>query len=87
MLILKPLFLIGFFNRANFRRLGLSRPYRWRPYPDHGKSHNLLAGRIRATAIGYGLIATGIALGFLPVLTVLGGQLKSTFLGLSTALK
>jgi pilus assembly protein Flp/PilA len=40
-----------------------------------------------ATAIEYGLIATGIALGFLPVLTVLGSHLKSTFLGLSTALK
>jgi pilus assembly protein Flp/PilA len=40
-----------------------------------------------ATAIEYGLIATGIALGFLPVLTILGGHLKSTFLGLSTALK
>ncbi len=40
-----------------------------------------------ATAIEYGLIATGIALGFLPVLIVTGTHLKSTFLGLSTALK
>ena len=40
-----------------------------------------------ATAIEYGLIATGIALGFLPVLIVTGAHLKSTFLGLSTALK
>ena len=40
-----------------------------------------------ATAIEYGLIATGIALGVLPTLIVTGTHLKSTFLGLSTALK
>jgi pilus assembly protein Flp/PilA len=40
-----------------------------------------------ATAIEYGLIATGIAIGCLPVLIVTGSHLKSTFLGLSTALK
>jgi pilus assembly protein Flp/PilA len=40
-----------------------------------------------ATAVEYGLIATGIALGILPVLTGLGTHLKSTFLSLTTALK
>ena len=40
-----------------------------------------------ASAIEYGLIATGIALGILPVLTGLGSHLKSTFLGITTALK
>ena len=40
-----------------------------------------------ASALEYGLIATGIALGILPVLGGLGTHLKSTFLGLTTALK
>ena len=46
-----------------------------------------LRDELGATAIEYGLIATGIALGFLPVLIVTGTHLKSTFLGISTALK
>jgi pilus assembly protein Flp/PilA len=40
-----------------------------------------------ATAIEYGLIATGIALGFLPVLAGLSTHLKTTFSAVSTALK
>ena len=40
-----------------------------------------------ATAIEYGLIATGIALAVIPVITGLGTKLKTTFSALSTALK
>jgi pilus assembly protein Flp/PilA len=40
-----------------------------------------------ATAIEYGLIATGIAVAIIPVLTGLGTKLKTTFSSLSTALK
>ena len=40
-----------------------------------------------ATAIEYGLIATGIALAIIPVLTGVGTKLKTTFSVLSTALK
>ncbi|MGA8614354.1 MAG: Flp family type IVb pilin [Xanthobacteraceae bacterium] len=40
-----------------------------------------------ATAIEYGLIATGIALAIIPVITGVGTHLKSTFQTISTALK
>jgi pilus assembly protein Flp/PilA len=40
-----------------------------------------------ATAIEYGLIATGIALAIIPVVTGLGAKLKTTFSTISTALK
>ena len=40
-----------------------------------------------ATAIEYGLIATGIALAIIPVVTGLGTKLKTTFSTISTALK
>jgi pilus assembly protein Flp/PilA len=40
-----------------------------------------------ATAIEYGLIATGIAVAIIPALTGLGTKLKTTFSSLSTALK
>jgi pilus assembly protein Flp/PilA len=40
-----------------------------------------------ATAIEYGLIATGIAVAIIPVITGLGTKLKTTFSALSTALK
>jgi pilus assembly protein Flp/PilA len=40
-----------------------------------------------ATAIEYGLIATGIAVAIIPVITGLGTKLKSTFTTISTALK
>jgi pilus assembly protein Flp/PilA len=40
-----------------------------------------------ATAIEYGLIATGIALVIIPVITGVGSHLKSTFQAISTALK
>ena len=39
-----------------------------------------------ATAIEYGLIATGIAVAIIPVLTGLGTKLKSTFSSIQTAL-
>ena len=40
-----------------------------------------------ATAIEYGLIATGIAVAIIPVITGLGTHLKSTFSTISTAVK
>jgi pilus assembly protein Flp/PilA len=40
-----------------------------------------------ATAIEYGLIATGIALAVIPVITGVGSHLKSTFQAISTAVK
>jgi pilus assembly protein Flp/PilA len=40
-----------------------------------------------ATAIEYGLIATGIALAIIPVITGIGTHLKTTFSTLSSALK
>ena len=40
-----------------------------------------------ATAIEYGLIATGIAVAIIPVLTGLGTKLKATFSAVSAALK
>jgi pilus assembly protein Flp/PilA len=40
-----------------------------------------------ATAIEYGLIATGIAVAIIPVLTGVGTKLKTTFSSISTALK
>ena len=40
-----------------------------------------------ATAIGYGLIATGIALAIIPAITGIGTHLKTTFSTISTALK
>jgi pilus assembly protein Flp/PilA len=39
-----------------------------------------------ATAIEYGLIATGIAVAIIPVLTGLGTKLKTTFSSISSAL-
>jgi pilus assembly protein Flp/PilA len=40
-----------------------------------------------ATAIEYGLIATGIAVAVIPVITGLGTKLKTTFSTSSTAIK
>jgi pilus assembly protein Flp/PilA len=40
-----------------------------------------------ATSIEYGVIAAGIALAILPVITGVGTHLKSTFQTLSTAIK
>jgi pilus assembly protein Flp/PilA len=40
-----------------------------------------------ATAIEYGLIAAGIALAIIPVITGLGIKLKTTFSSLSSALR
>ncbi len=46
-----------------------------------------LKDKSAATAIEYGLIASGIALAIIPVITGLGTHLKTTFSTLSTALK
>jgi len=40
-----------------------------------------------ATAIEYSLIATGIALAIVPVITGLGSKLKTTFASVSSALE
>ena len=40
-----------------------------------------------ATAIEYGLIATGIAVAIIPVLTGLGSKLKTTFTSISSSLR
>jgi len=40
-----------------------------------------------ATAIEYGLIASGIAVAVIPVITGLGTHVKATFSTISTALK
>jgi pilus assembly protein Flp/PilA len=40
-----------------------------------------------ATAIEYGLIATGIALAIIPVITGIGTKLKTTFSTLQTSIK
>ena len=40
-----------------------------------------------ATAIEYGLIAAGIAVAIIPVLTGVGTKLKTTFTTIQTALK
>ncbi len=40
-----------------------------------------------ATAIEYGLIATGIAVAIIPVLTGLGSKLRTTFTSISSALR
>jgi pilus assembly protein Flp/PilA len=40
-----------------------------------------------ATAIEYGLIAAGIAVAIIPVITGLGTKLKTTFSTIQTALK
>jgi pilus assembly protein Flp/PilA len=40
-----------------------------------------------ATAIEYGLIASGIAVAIIPVITGLGTHLKTTFTSISSALK
>ena len=40
-----------------------------------------------ATAIEYGLIAAGIAVAIIPVITGIGSHLKTTFSAISTALK
>ena len=40
-----------------------------------------------ATAIEYGLIATGIAVAIIPVITGLGTRLRTSFSTISTAIK
>ena len=53
----------------------------------HESGRQIPQGRNCATAIEYGLIATGIALAIIPVITGLGTHLKTTFSSISTALK
>jgi pilus assembly protein Flp/PilA len=43
-------------------------------------------GRIRATAIEYGLIAAGVSIAIITVVNRLGSQLKATFTGISSQL-
>ncbi len=40
-----------------------------------------------ATAIEYGLIATGIAVAIIPVITGLGSKLRTTFTSISSSLR
>jgi pilus assembly protein Flp/PilA len=40
-----------------------------------------------ATAIEYGLIATGIAVAIIPVITGVGSKMKTTFTTIQTALR
>ncbi len=40
-----------------------------------------------ATAIEYGLIATGISVAIIPVITGLGSKLKTTFTSISSSLR
>jgi pilus assembly protein Flp/PilA len=47
----------------------------------------LLKDESGATAIEYGLIAAGIAVAIVPVITGVGTHLKSTFQAISTAVK
>jgi pilus assembly protein Flp/PilA len=47
----------------------------------------LLKDERAATAIEYGLIAAGIAVIIIPVLTGVGSKLKTTFTTIQTALK
>jgi pilus assembly protein Flp/PilA len=46
-----------------------------------------IANESGATAIEYGVIAAGIALAILPVITGVGTHLKSTFQTISSAVK
>jgi pilus assembly protein Flp/PilA len=46
-----------------------------------------IADESGATAIEYGLIASGIAVAIIPVITGLGTHLKTSFGSVSTALK
>jgi pilus assembly protein Flp/PilA len=48
---------------------------------------NFLKDESGATAIEYGLIATGIAVAIIPVVTGLGTRLKTTFTSISSALR
>ena len=52
-----------------------------------GLIKRFLKDETAATAIEYGLIATGIAVAIIPVITGLGTKLKTTFSSISTALK
>ncbi len=52
-----------------------------------GKLRAFLKDESAATAIEYGLIATGIAVAIITVVTGLGTKLKTTFTSISSALK
>jgi len=65
------------------------------PPEDHGRDRALLMAPIlrslkeegAATAIEYGLIAAGIAVAMIPVITGVGAKLKTTFSTIQSALK
>ena len=50
-------------------------------------SFRIRSYRNGATAIEYGLIATGIAVAIIPVITGVGTRLKTTFTSIQTALR
>jgi pilus assembly protein Flp/PilA len=55
--------------------------------PMRAKFHAFLKDESAATAIEYGLIAAGISLAIIAVVSNLGTKLKSTFSSISTQLK
>jgi pilus assembly protein Flp/PilA len=55
--------------------------------PMRAKFHAFLKDESAATAIEYGLIAAGISLALIAVVSNLGTKLKSTFSSISTQLK
>jgi pilus assembly protein Flp/PilA len=55
--------------------------------PMRAKLHAFLKDESAATAIEYGLIAAGISLALIAVVSNLGTKLKSTFSSISTQLK
>jgi pilus assembly protein Flp/PilA len=68
---------------------GIYRPFR-RPAYISGMAKQIrsfLKDESAATAIEYGLIAAGIAVAIIPVITGVGTHLKSTFQAISTAVK
>jgi pilus assembly protein Flp/PilA len=52
-----------------------------------GKLKAFVKDESAATAIEYGLIASGLAVAIIPVITGLGSHLKTTFSTIQTALK
>ena len=57
------------------------------PITHAASAQNLLKDESAATAIEYGLIAAGISLAIIAVVSNLGTKLKSTFSSISTQLK
>ena len=53
----------------------------------HASDRQILQGENAATAIEYGLIAAGISVAVISVISGLGAHLKTTFTSVSSALK